>query len=385
MANYTDLQEAIDAGLSNMTVLRNHVRNDDSTSTYPTGIDWFHYNNLVVSNLYSNGNSWIGLGGSGEHIQINRRDCAVWDEYKETGTIGILKFFKFTWKGTSAYSASYERVDAYQLYYDVFLFSNNQVFINYYKVPTSSFQNSNSFGGVGFSVTAGVPCEFTFTPSDPNAGTGWYISTERPSTGVYKPRGSAIFDISDFSAINNVDSSIISWNESVPSGTTLVVSAKINSGEYRQCTSGMAIPLLRKGTDLSSATISVKVEMTTEDIHTSPSLSDLKIKIKNLGDGKIFTINLNSPSIRSAIGNGVITYDGNGTLAGEGGPVEAFVGEIELSGMTWAGHQNDVEHIDYDMSVNPSLLKITYHYTKEDEHINYGMSANAVLTYIGDL
>lgn len=201
----------------------------------------------------------------------------------------------------------------------------------------------------------------------------------------YKTSGNAVYTISGISSITNVESSRITWQENTPDNTSVSVFAKIDDGEYRQCSSGGAIPLLRAGTDLSDSIIYIKVEMATSDVYASPSLTNLKIVLKNSGDGKIYIFNLNAPNIRSAIGNGIITYDGVGALAGEGGPVEAFSEEIELSGMTWAGHQHDIEHINYNMIANVSLLKIYYHDTREDEHIEYSMSGNAVLTYIGNL
>ena len=48
MANYDTIVEAINADTTNMTVLRDHVKNDDNTSEYTTGIDWFKFNNAVV-------------------------------------------------------------------------------------------------------------------------------------------------------------------------------------------------------------------------------------------------------------------------------------------------------------------------------------------------
>ena len=70
MANYVNLQAAIDAGTTNMAVNpnRNNVKNDDGTDTIASGITWFYFNSVQVTNLYASGNSWIGFGASSEQL-----------------------------------------------------------------------------------------------------------------------------------------------------------------------------------------------------------------------------------------------------------------------------------------------------------------------------
>ena len=184
MANYDTIVEAINADTTNMTVLRDHVKNDDSVSTYATNIDWFKFNNVTVSNIYSSGNSFLGLGTNAEQLLVNRRDCAVWDEYSESGMIGGNRFFKFKWCGVSAYNAD-PTTEATQQWYDVFLLDNGQIYLYFYVVPTSGCTGDNVLvcgnSTVRFTVNEGTPCEYTFKAADATAGTGWFVVSGKPT------------------------------------------------------------------------------------------------------------------------------------------------------------------------------------------------------------
>ena len=381
MADYATLQGAIDAGITNMTVLRNHTKNDDSTVAYSTDIDWFKFNNVVVSTLYSSGNSWIGFGVSSEQLKVNRRDCAVWDEYKETGTIGSCKFFKFTWKGTSNYSSSYEHTDSYQQYYDVFLLDTGQIFLRFFKVPTSNCDGTKLLTcgstSVSYSVSAGVPCEYTFTPSDATAGTGWSVSTDRPDiSSSYKSSGNAIFTVSNFKKGGN---DRIAWVATTPTGTSLRIYTKVNNGSYIAATNGGLIPGLPDGT----CTLYVKAELATTDNTVTPTLSN--IFLKSDADNKVLVLTTAIPNFSSVIGNMSVSYDGLGGLQGDGGPSTSFTGSFTPSGLTWKGHQNKEEHITVSMSASAQLTAITFHDVQEQEHVNISITAHSQLTDIHDI
>lgn len=96
-------------------------------------------------------------------------------------------------------------------------------------------------------------------------------------------------------------------------------------------------------------------------------------------------LTLDTPNISSAIGNVTVHYDGAGILEGAGGPVQAFDGTFTPVGLTWKGHQNDVEHLDVSVTASGTLTKIYYHDTQELEHLDISATASATLTYIGDL
>ena len=97
-------------------------------------------------------------------------------------------------------------------------------------------------------------------------------------------------------------------------------------------------------------------------------------------------LTVTKPSLSSAIGNVTVSYDGLGGLKGLGGPAAAFTGQFAISGTTWKGHQNDIEHIEFsDISANITLTALGYYDTKSsDEHIEFSdISANIILTPLG--
>ena len=378
MADYITLQDAIDAGITNMTVLRNNSGNDDGTSTYATGIDWFKFNNVTVSNIYSSGNSWIGLGASSEQLKVNRQDCKVWYEYKETGTIGITRFFKFRWVGYSYYS---QTGSAYLQGFDVFLLETGQIFLNFYQVPTSNYSGTNSLvanSTVTFSITAGTPCEYTFTPSDATTGTGFTVSTERPDIDVgYKSSGTAVFTLNYTVSGNDT----LIWTATVPEDTSIVMATSVNGGSYTNITNNSVISGLPSvGT---SCTLRVRATLSTSDTAKTPMLN--QVRIASDADKQILVLGLAVPNISSAIGDVGIAYDGLAGLRGRGGPVAAFDEDYTPTGLTWKGHQNEEEHIEMSMSANVNLRQVTYYNTQETEHIEMSMSATVTLTHINDL
>lgn len=381
MANYATLQAAIDAGISNMTVLRNHSRNDDSVTTYPTGIDWFKFNGVTVSNIYSSGNSFLGFGVNSEQLKVNRRDCAVWDEYKETGVIAATKFFKFTWKGTSYYSSSFEHTDSFQQYFEVFLFDTGQIFLRFFKVPTSYFDGANQLicgsQNLGYSVSSGTPVEYTFTPSNAMAGTGWSVSTERPPIDVlFKPSGNVVFTLQNYTPEGG---ECLYWESDIPEGTSLKMLTKVNDGTYSEIlASGGSIP----GLPSSSCTLYIKVELSTTNTMVTPWLNSLRL-VSN-ADKKIIVLNIGAPNLRPAVGDVTLSYDGLGGLQGQGGPSEAFDGEFTPDA-DWYANPNDEEHIEVLVSATSELSLIEYFNGFSEEHIEVLVSASSILTNIHDL
>ena len=379
MADYVTLQAAIDAGTTNMTVLRNNSKNDDGTSTYATGIDWFKFNNVTVNNIYSSGNSWIGFGASAEQLKVNRRDCAVWYEWKETGIIGITKFFKFRWRGYSHYSAT----DAASLQeFEFFLLDTGQIFLRFFTVPNNNNSGTKSLTAdttVSFSASSGVPCEYTFTPSDPTTGKGFTISTTRPNIDAsYKTNGTAIITLANYLSGGN-DS--LYWTANTPTGTSVSMSASINNGTWQSVANGGVIQGMTAG---QTYNLRIRAELATTDTTQTPGVSQIRIVTDD--DRKIVVLGLSVPNISPVVGDIKVIYDGQGSLAGYGGPAEAFEGTFTPSGLTWKGNQNSAEHIDMDILASALLTPISYYNTKHgDEHVELLIQAVATLTNIHDI
>lgn len=163
--DYNSVQEILDAGITNMTVIRNNTKQDDGTDTV-TGVDWFTFNGTVATNVYVSGNSWFGFGSSSEHLKVNRRDGALYYVYREEGTLyGYYKFLKIRWKGYSYYS---QTSSSYLIEYDVILWDTGDISLHMINIPTS--YNSGTYSLVAsstysYSVSTSA-MDVTFTKTD---------------------------------------------------------------------------------------------------------------------------------------------------------------------------------------------------------------------------
>lgn len=388
MANYASLTAALAAGVDNMTVLRNNVKNDDATSIYNIDIDWFYFNGVQVTKLYSNGNSWMGFGASSEQLRVNRRDAAVWYEYIETGTISGKKFLKFTWKGYSRYN---QTSASYQQCWDVFLFDTGQLFLNFWQVPESDVSGTNSLTcgsqTVTYAVTAGTPCEYTFTPENIAEGKTWAVTPGQPAFAEYVPSGYAEYAITAIRAMSEVSSAVLSWAEDGTEDTSVTVLAKLDAGAYAPVTSGAQLPVTWPS-DLSGSTLYIKIQMSTSDTSASPALSGMMLEAFDAGSRLNLLLLFASGTVgsfRNAAGNITLTYDGAGGLEGEGGPVEDFTETFTPVGLTPKPNQSDAEHIEFGLTAVGALTRIYYTDAQEREHISLAVSASGVLTHVDDL
>ena len=238
---------------------------------------------------------------------------------------------------------------------------------------------------VGFEVqTSSDPETKTFnsnshasnpTSEIPKEGNGYV----RISEITYKTSGQAIYTLSNYIKGGN---DTLLFDSAIPTGTSLSVYTKVDSGNYVQIQNGDLIPNLPES---SNCTLYIKVAMSTSIATKTPALSNLRIE-DDYNVRKVIELGLNVPNITPAVGNAKVSYDGLGNPAGAGGPTEAFEGTFTPSGMTWKGHQNDVEHITLSsISATASVTRVTYYDTQENEHLETTFTASAVLTNIHDL
>lgn len=139
MSNYSSMQSLIDAGTSDMIVIRNNVKNDDGVDNLSMP-SWFKFNNTSYANCYVSGNSWLGFASSSsEAIRINRRDAACWYVWQESGVVCLERFVKIRWRGYSAYNTT---SDSYLLEYDVVFLESGGIYIHIVNYPTSAIDGS---------------------------------------------------------------------------------------------------------------------------------------------------------------------------------------------------------------------------------------------------
>jgi hypothetical protein len=199
--NYNSVEEIFSAGVTNMTVVRNNVKQDDGTDTI-AGVDWFSFNGTIASNIYASGNSFIGFGSSSEHLKVNRRDGALWNLYREEGTLGNqYKFLKIRWDGYSLHS---QTTSAYAITYDVILWETGDISLHMISIPTS--QNT----GV-YSLVAASTYNYTVSTSEPDVtfkktDSGFEVSNAVIELKLYEKRylvrsGSTYYTVTDGSLI----------------------------------------------------------------------------------------------------------------------------------------------------------------------------------------
>ena len=172
MANYETIEELV-AGVANATQTRTNSKNDEDTDTL-AGVDWFSYDGTVCSSIYANGNSWIGLGASSEHLKVNRRDAAMWNLWREEGTyLGTYKFLRIRWGGCTKYDAY---GTPYFITYDVVLFDTGDIMLYMVDVPTGYYNGTFSIGSVEYTA-----------PTTENRYVSFYKQSDGTYTVAYEP------------------------------------------------------------------------------------------------------------------------------------------------------------------------------------------------------
>lgn len=144
MANY-DFVSAMMNTTENMEHLVVNTRHDDDVMQFD-GVDWFSFNGTLISNIFVSGNSFIGLGANAEYLLVCRRDAAMYDFYREEGSLfGAYRFLKIRWEGYAQYNNTSEDV---RLVYEWFFFETGDMFLNIIKAPNAvGYRGSSRVNG----------------------------------------------------------------------------------------------------------------------------------------------------------------------------------------------------------------------------------------------
>lgn len=388
MATYTKLSDLLNT-TSGMTVLRSNSAQDDGVDTVD-GVDWFTFNGTVATKLYVSGNSFVGFGTSAEHLKVCRRDCKMWYLYRQEGIIGRVKFLKIRWEGYAKYSAL---DSSYALVWELFIFDDGGMFLNVVSVPSVSGHigtNALTCGNTTYPYTIelSTPVSYSFLYQDD--GSFVVTTDDYPIIVNHVPSGECEFSTKVVQRVTAVKYSYISWTESIPEGTSLKVFSALSEEDYVECENGRQIPCIFAGDDLTGKTLRVKVLMTTDDTTLSPTLRDLVIQIFDAYDDNMLVLVFDpgTPnSIQRAAGDITVTYDGSGTLVGEGGPVAAFEHTFTPVDLDPKNNPLFDEHIEIANIVSTGILtRIYYTNISENEHIDLAdISAVGVLTRIDDI
>lgn len=138
--NYNSLNEIFASGKENMTALfENSDSYDDGVYTM-SGVDFFQFNKMTVTNVYASGNSFFGFSANASQLSVNNRDAKMRSLYREEGTLyGYYKFLKIRWEGWSHYNSS---GSSYQLKYDLLLWDTGDISLHMIEVPASSYDGT---------------------------------------------------------------------------------------------------------------------------------------------------------------------------------------------------------------------------------------------------
>ena len=109
--------------------------NDDSTYSISNTMP-FVFNGASISTVYVNSNNWYGFGSSSTHLQIMNRDgYAQYIRYQKGSLREGLEFLKIRYDGYTVYNS---KTTANRLIYELFLLSNNDMYLNLIQTPTGS-------------------------------------------------------------------------------------------------------------------------------------------------------------------------------------------------------------------------------------------------------
>lgn len=388
MADFSNLSQLLNT-TEGMTVLRNNSAQDDSVDTV-TGVDWFTFNGVVASNLYVSGNSFVGFGSSAEHLKICRRDGKMWYLYRQEGTIGNTQFLKIRWQGYTRYN--YTSSD-YALTWELFLFDDGGLYLNIVTVPSSSSYLGTSQLVCGsktynFTVTTSTPVDYSFLPD----GSGQFVLSEEeyPILVNHVSSGSIEFSTRILQTIDVLVGSKITWTEDLPEGTSISVYSKVSSENYGLCTNGGSLSGVKPGSDYSTETLFLRVEMSTTDPLLTPTLSDLFVQLLAQGDDHVLILSFDSGnvnSIQNAVDDVEVAYDGSGTLKGLGGPVLAFDQTFTPIDLDPKNDPHDGEHLEAELSAVAKFTRV-YYSSLNPGGENMGienLTAVGLLTHVDDI
>ncbi len=241
MADYTSIEEIV-AGVSNATQLRTNSKQDDGTDAI-TGVDWFSYGGTVCSSIYASGNSWIGLGSSSEHLKVNRRDAAMWNLWREEGTVKNTRFLRIRWSGYTAYNSTSASA---LLTFDVILLETGDIVLYVTDVPTDNYTGTFTLGSLSYEK-----------PTTDNRYVTFYLQADGSYIADYNPidlsikkylvrNGNTLYTVTDgslveVSGILNADLFMNSGVDAIPDGALLMT---LSAPEVLCWTDGDRVPTL---------------------------------------------------------------------------------------------------------------------------------------------
>lgn len=232
--------------------------NDDGTLT-TEGLEGFLLNGVEASRLYVSGNHWIGFGAGTEQLKVLRRDGCSTAVYRQLGDVDPdLRFLKIRFEGYTVYN---NRVEDNRLIFELFLFSNHDMFLNVIQTPTSGNTGESALicGGtttpLALSDGSGGGTMVCFRPLDAD-GLAWSVSYGpyapdiSESCGYLIRQGESLYTVAD-GQLKEIETKDLSaavflehgFTENPPSA---LLTELENPHIYRWQTGGESVPVKAK-------------------------------------------------------------------------------------------------------------------------------------------
>lgn len=289
MADYPSLEVLLDSP-DDMTVIRNNSKNDDGTDSV-AGVPWFHFNGVVASTLFVNGNHWIGFGLSSAQLNVCNRDGAVYWVYRQEGTVKGTRFLKLRVEGYTQYnSTSTDR----RLVFELFLFDDGNLFLNVVQTPTNgTYLGTSNFicgskAAALSAITAGaVQVPYSFYAED-ESGSVFQVLNEPMVIGTkqYAARGTVLYPITALSSMTQCRFVTLNWQESLPPGTQIEAYAALHDtspvdGDFVPCVNGEPMVHLA-GANFVGKTLYLQFVLSTTDRAVTPMLSGFDLRAEDV-------------------------------------------------------------------------------------------------------
>ena len=241
MADYTTIEEIV-AGVDNATQLRTNTKQDDGADII-TGVDWFSYAGVSCAYLYASGDSWIGLGRSQEDLKVNRRDAAMYNLWREEGTVKGRRFLRIRWGGYATYNSTSASA---LLTFDVILLETGDIVLYIADIPTEYYNGTFSLGSLTYDKPTTDKRYVTFYKQ----ANGSYIADYAPISYNVKKylvrNNGTLYTVSDGALVEvtgtlNANLFINNGSDTIPDGALLMT---LSAPEVLCWTDGDKVPKL---------------------------------------------------------------------------------------------------------------------------------------------
>lgn len=123
-----------------MTQIRTNSKNDDNIDTLTTVTQYYPdvwafpetYEPVQCKSFGVSGNSFVNVGSVPHVINVNQRDAASYNVYKQEGVAEGIGFIKIRWNGSSAYNGSVDFT------WELYLLANGDAFLYIIDYPNST-------------------------------------------------------------------------------------------------------------------------------------------------------------------------------------------------------------------------------------------------------